>query len=132
MGDTLTRPREILTTALELARQGRDEEAIEVLESALRDDSLKGDLKWLSRLARNAGIISENLGDTERAYDYFYEAHTLAPDDASMLWALGDLCLRMKDRVKAREFFKMCYQAASVRSDRDLLEMLESRAEFWK
>ena len=88
---TMTIYRKIIREALDLARAGEEQRGVALLESALHDPSLAADPKWLSRLARNAGILSEHEGDLDKAYKYYRQALRFQKNDPATLYALGEV-----------------------------------------
>ncbi len=83
--------RSTLETALQLARDERTEEALSILDQSLATPSLMKTPRQFVLIARNAAVLSEGLGDLNRAADYYGRALGLTPEDASLMLALGQI-----------------------------------------
>jgi tetratricopeptide (TPR) repeat protein len=108
-----------LENALAKARDGREGEAVEQLLPVLDQAVADGDLNWISLLARNAAILSEHLGNHQRAADFLELSLAHFPDDPRALFQLGDLYLLQGDADRAKQCFTTCRTVCQTRGEGD-------------
>lgn len=111
--------RHALEDALAKARNGHEAEAVEQLVPALDQAVADADLNWISLLARNAAILSEHVGNRQRAVDFLELSLTHFLDDPRVLFQLGDLYLLQGDVERAQQRFATCRMVCQSRSDKD-------------
>jgi tetratricopeptide (TPR) repeat protein len=97
-----------LESALAKARDGDEAEAVEQLVPALDQAIANAKLNWISLLARNAAILSERLGNQQRAADFLELSLVHFPNDPPVLYYLGNLYLLRGDTDRARQHFAAC------------------------
>jgi tetratricopeptide (TPR) repeat protein len=97
-----------LESALAKARDGREAEAVEQLLPLLDQAVADANLNWISLLARNGAILSEHLGNHQRAVDFLELSIMHFPDDPRTLLQLGDLYLLQGDADRAKKCFTTC------------------------
>ncbi len=116
-----------LEDAIAKARNGYEAEAVEQLVPALDQAVADGNLNWISLLAMNAAILSEHLGNRQRAANFLELSLVHFPDDPRVLFQLGDLYLRQGDLERAQQHFATCRTVCQNRSDedRDYEEIIE-------
>jgi tetratricopeptide (TPR) repeat protein len=91
----MNRYRRVLEKSLQLASIGKSEAAIDELELVLNGPIAEDALDWISLLARNAGIICEQIDEFNRALAFYERGLQFVPDDPSLLLAAGIACGRM-------------------------------------
>lgn len=123
----LSTTRRALEEALALARRSLPEEALELLDRSLADAREAEDSHSVAVFAKNAAIISSNVGDLQRAIDYYAEAIQSQPGDAFLRLALVDTYERLGQAQRAQEALSKCYEIALLERDEDLLKILRER-----
>jgi tetratricopeptide (TPR) repeat protein len=120
---TMNSFRKTLTEALEQAKGGRVDSALENLDFAFRVAIHAGSEKWASLLGRNLAILCEHAGDRRRAAGYLEQVVTTFPADRRSLYQL-DLFRHLGDVSKANASFRESLRLAVLEKDNDLLESL--------
>ena len=123
----LNTTRRVLEEALALARRSLPEEALGLLDRNLADAREAEDSHSVAVFAKNAAIISTNIGDLQRAVDYYAEAIQSQPGDAYLRIALADAYERLGQEQRAREALSKCHEIALMERDEDLLKILRER-----
>jgi len=123
----LNTTRRVLEEALALARRSLPEEALGLLDRNLAVAREAEDSYSVAVFAKNAAIISSNVGDLQRAIDYYAEAIQSHPGDAYLRIALADAYERLGQEQRAREALSKCCEIALLERDEDLLKILRER-----
>ncbi len=85
--------------------------------SLLKSNYYAGAAKWLSSATKmdpqlpgagghfnNLGLAYENMGENMKAYEAYFKALTISPDDPVILKNMGRLCLKAGMRDEARKY----------------------------
>jgi tetratricopeptide (TPR) repeat protein len=119
--------RPFLEQALEQAQQGDGLSALDTLDVAIETMQKTGSQRDIELLARTAAIISENVGQLERALRYWNICLENAPDNAAVHLALGDLLIRLGRYEQGRECHRSARELAQRHNAQDILEILQGR-----
>ncbi len=126
----LERTKNLIERALSLAKADPSK-ALALLEDELhalrRSATCTSSLHHLSLLARNAGIVAQQIGDAACALSYFEEVVATGPD-ASLYFVIGDLSAHLGRRQQAESAFAKCMKLAKKEGDEDLLELASKAA----
>jgi tetratricopeptide (TPR) repeat protein len=123
---------EILRQAVELSRAGRKSEAIELIAKSWQNPDLADAPRLLGEVIMYAGTLCEQVGDNPRAHMFYQNALSLMGDDPGVLYALGEVCIRLNDLDSARAYFRRCHAVSEERANQDYLQLLELKSEVWK
>ena len=119
--------RRALEEALALARRSQPEEALALLDKSLAGARQAEDSGAVAILARNAGIISSNVGNIQQAIRYYSEALERQPDDLYLRIALAGEHESQGQPETAREMLSKCHEIAVSVGDEDILEILHEQ-----
>ncbi len=100
-----------------LAQRSLPEEALELLDRNLADAREAKDSHSVAVFAKNAAVISSNVGDSQRAVDYYAEAIESQPGDDDLLIAWADEYERLGQEKRAREILSKCCEIALLEGD---------------
>jgi tetratricopeptide (TPR) repeat protein len=117
--------RRVLQDALTKASTGKLSEALDDLERGLAQARRRRNRTWTAQIARNAALISDQLGDLQRAEAYYQEAMQSDRSDPGLHYALGELQRRLGNHDLARKYFRSSYALARKKQDHGLLEVLD-------
>ena len=121
-----------LRTASALALEGKTEEAIACLESALaptRSDKQRP--ADTSTLASKAGLLCEAAGSLPQAALYYEEAVATGDGDPLLLIALADVRWRLGQADRARSCLATVESMPNSFADRDVLAMVANMRAKW-
>lgn len=122
-----SKTRTILEEALALARRSSPRAALALLDRSLVDARRAEDPHAVAVLARNAGVISSNEGDLQRAVSYYSEAVENEPGDLYLRLGLADLHQRLGQEGSARELLVECRELALLQGDEEILAILREQ-----
>jgi Flp pilus assembly protein TadD len=120
--------RESLVEAMELARMSNPTAALVSLERGLKEARIARDSGAISLLAKNAGIISFNSGELDRALAYFEEALDREPRDAYLYLMVADVYKELGREDEAKQAISTCWELAKKNKDEELLSILQERS----
>lgn len=119
--------RDVVDRSSALAAKGDGDGARKLLNLAIEAAVSKDDPRSIVLLARHAATISDHDGDLKGAERYLHLALTHKPDDINALYMIGDVCSRMGQSARAREFFIECLRISRDQRNQGMLELLAVR-----
>jgi Tfp pilus assembly protein PilF len=117
--------RSVLQSALQLARDGKSEQALILLDQALGEPEVLAHPTEFVVLARNAGILAEHVGDLRRAEAYYAKALNSCPTDPTLMLALSHIYRSLGDSTRAKSYFDQCAQASQAQNNGDLSTLIQ-------
>lgn len=108
---------------MQLARE-RVEEALELLNDALRSMTAGGQAADVGGLCRAAGVLSSHLGRPRDTVRYYEQLLQVAPEDPYLRWALGDTYAELGEAALSTLHWDRFVQMAGASADPALQEML--------
>ena len=121
-------PNHALRRAVEVAPT-RPEDALAILGDALTRADATIDPAAAANLACHAAVISARLGHFERARDYYRQAASIAPDNATVHLALGGLLRDLGELEGAESEFAKSADLAYQGNDSELFEAADAARE---
>jgi len=118
--------REILEHSLKLARRGEESEAIRLLEGALSEAIRQSDATWIKQLARNAAIMSDNIGNLGDAERYYRVVAQSDHDSPVVHFALDSYTAGWGNSELSTAEYSECWRLATNLNDEETLELLRS------
>lgn len=116
--------RQALAEGLALARQGRDQEALALLEARLEEALAADDKRWIWLFAANVGIVAEHSGDPSRAERAYLAALHADDTNPRLHLALSMIYQQSGQPAAARTHFETSRALATESADESLLELL--------
>ncbi len=92
--------------ALVLRSLGKEKEALGYLLKSLKSAREIGSRELEAAILTNVGLIYQEMGELDKAMEYYRRASELGGEDPSLLINLSDLFLRRGEREKALETLK--------------------------
>ncbi len=113
--------------AIYLASRGKTEEAISILEDALKNSGESDDFSRISLIGRNLATLYCQKGDLASAEICLRRVLAIAPSEGRSGYQLGDVLIDMGRVLEARVVFEKAFESAVQRHDWDLVNLLRSR-----
>ena len=115
----------------ELSKQGKDGDALKLLDDAIADAVHKDQARWVGVLSHHASAIAEHIGDLPRARGYRERGASHEPDNPLTLSSLADILHRQGENLLARQYAAKAYQL-SIQRDTELdRAVIESLLQTW-
>lgn len=95
----------------ELSKRGKHDEALALLDSALRSAVLENRTTWIRTLSSHAAVISDSVGDLHRVRRYYEQSLASDPDNYRSLYGLANALQRLGETRLARQYAAKCYRA---------------------
>ncbi len=110
MEERWDRGKEIMRQSLKLAEQGKDDQALSLLDDAIADASREERHGWVSILCKHAAVISRHVGDRRREIHYNQLRLPLADDYAFAAFNFAQLLLSDGQAARAEEYAAEAYK----------------------
>lgn len=124
MREPWERGREVMRESLELAKSGKAEQALNLLDSAITEAIERNHTRWALALSRHAAFLSRVKGDAQRQIHYEEQALPFAEDYAFAAYNFAQLLLSNGQLVRAEHFAAEAYRrciAKNTDAGRDLM-----------
>lgn len=124
MREQWERGREVMREFLVLAKSGKAEQALNLLDTAIAEAIERNHTRWVSALSRHAAIISRVKGDTQRQIRYEEQALPFAEDRAFAAYNFAQLLLSNGQLVRAEHLAAEAYRQCITKdtdAGRDLM-----------
>lgn len=113
---------EILRRAMSVAKENPTA-AIQLLNDGLTDARLTSDYKDAVLLAKNAAAVCTGVGELAKALSFYNKALSYNPEDAYILYAIGDIHLKMGDLGQAKKVFIRSLNIGRSLGDKEVMGM---------
>ena|SRR5580704_13762459 len=115
--------KETIQKSSELSRQGKDQNALALLDNALTRAFLENKTAWIRTLSHHAAAISDSIGDVPRVRRYYEQALICDPNSSKDLYGLANALQRQGESELAKLCATKCYQLIRT-SENDLDQAL--------
>jgi tetratricopeptide (TPR) repeat protein len=103
--------RDAMISSARIAQDGRDGEALELVDSALAKALATGDGSWVRTLCHHAAIIARHAGNLDLAKRYYEQSLNSAPENSRALYGLAFMAREQGDSETAKRYAQRCYRA---------------------
>jgi tetratricopeptide (TPR) repeat protein len=112
--------RNSVNASIELAKQGKNNEALELLNRAIDDSMSLDQANEVVTLCHHAAIIARMSENPEVAKNYYGQSLRASPGNPRALYGLAEIAREAGDDDKARKYAAQCY-AGLIKSDDEML-----------
>ena len=123
---------DLVRHSTELSRNGRTGEAITLLETELANPDLQQDHTALQLLSGHASVMCRYKREYGRGVRILEQALRILGERPRILYSLGEMSLQLEESARARDYFRRCHDACIAENNQDYLQLLETKAGYWK
>jgi len=97
--------------SVDLAQQGKDREALRLVDEAIAEAIREQQIPWIRTLCHHAAVISYHLRDQQLVKQYYEQSLASDPENPEALYGLAKLADEQGHHEIAKQYAARCHKA---------------------